>query len=283
LAERRTRPRRHAVSRTKSERQENIAVSITEHQGVAIELAGVAVVTGAGSGIGEATAKVLAQAGAHVVVADIAEDAAKRVTDEINEAGGSGLALGLDITDEAAVIEGLDRVRREVGPLRILVNNAAAWTVKSFADTEPTDVARVFAVTVEGTMNLTRHALEDVTAQPGGRVINIISDSGRVGEAYMSVYASAKAALMGFTKSLALEVGRRGTTVNGVSPGVTQTPGAEDFIAGAGGVDKLSRAYPMGRLGQPTDIANAVLFFASPYSSWITGQVLSVNGGYSMV
>jgi NAD(P)-dependent dehydrogenase (short-subunit alcohol dehydrogenase family) len=252
--------------------------------GVPIDLAGrVALVTGAGSGIGEAIAGILARAGALVAVADLSEPAAVRVAGEITALGGRAIAVRLDVADEASVRDGVGRITTELGPVRIVVNNAATWTIKPFADTSPAEIERVFAVTVTGAMNVTRSVLTDLCAEPGGRVVNIISDSGRVGEAHMAAYASAKAALVGFTKSLAREVGRQGVTVNGVSPGTTVTPGSADFIAQVGGEQKLARAYPLGRLGRPEDIAGAVLFFASPLADWITGQVLSVSGGFTMV
>jgi NAD(P)-dependent dehydrogenase (short-subunit alcohol dehydrogenase family) len=252
--------------------------------GVPIELAGrVALVTGAGSGIGEAIARILARAGAHVAVADLVEEAAARVADEIAAQGGRAMPVQLDVADEASVRDGVTYIAAQLGPIRILVNNAATWAIKPFEDTTPAEIDRIFGVTVIGAMNVTRSALTDICAEPGGRVVNIISDSGRVGEAHMAAYASAKAALVGFTKSLAREVGRQGVTVNGVSPGTTVTPGSTDFIAQVGGEQKLARAYPLGRLGRPEDIAGAVLFFASPLADWITGQVLSVSGGFTMV
>jgi NAD(P)-dependent dehydrogenase (short-subunit alcohol dehydrogenase family) len=116
-----------------------------------------------------------------------------------------------------------------------------------------------------------------------GRIVNIASDSARTGEHSMSVYAGAKAGIVAFTKSVALEVGRKGVRANVVAPGTTVTPGSADFIAQVGGPEKLAKAYPLGRLGTPSDIAGAVLFLASPLSAWITGQVLSVSGGYTMV
>jgi 2-hydroxycyclohexanecarboxyl-CoA dehydrogenase len=135
----------------------------------------------------------------------------------------------------------LAQVRSELGPVRILVNNAATWVIKFFKDTTPAEAEHIFSVTVTGTMNLTRVALPDLTAKPGGRIVNIISASGRTGEAYMSVYAGAKAAVVGLTKSLAKEVGRYGTTVNGVSPGTTNTPGSAAFIKSVGGEDSWPR------------------------------------------
>jgi len=252
--------------------------------GVAIDLGGrVALVTGAGSGIGEAIATILARANAAVAVADLADDGAQRVAGAIVARGGRALAVRLDVADEASVRDGVACVTAQLGPIRILVNNAATWAIKPFSDTAPGEVDRIFGVTVMGAMHVTRAVLAGLCAEPGGRVVNIISDSGRVGESHMAAYASAKAALSGFTKSLAKEVGRQGVTVNGVSPGTTVTPGSAGFIESVGGEQKLARAYPLGRLGQPDDIANAVLFFASPLADWITGQILSVSGGFTMV
>jgi NAD(P)-dependent dehydrogenase (short-subunit alcohol dehydrogenase family) len=188
----------------------------------------------------------------------------------------------MDIGDSASVEAAISKLHAELGAISILVNNAATWVVKEFIDTTPAEVDRVIGVTLIGTINVTRAALPDVIERRG-RIINTISDSGRTGERFMSVYAAAKAGLIGLTKSVAKEVGGRGVTVNGVSPGTTSTPGGSGFIEAAGGAEKLARAYPMGRIGEPQDIANAVLFFASPLCSWITGQILSVSGGFTMV
>jgi NAD(P)-dependent dehydrogenase (short-subunit alcohol dehydrogenase family) len=250
---------------------------------IAIDLSGeVALVTGGGSGIGEAIATTLAQAGAAVAIADLSRESATRVADAICGSGGKALPVQMDIGDPASIEAAITQLRNELGPISILVNNAATWVVKEFKDTTPAEVDHVVGITLIGTINVTRAALPDVVERRG-RVINTISDSARTGERFMSVYAAAKAGLIGLTKSLAKEVGKDGVTVNGVSPGTTSTPGGSAFIEAAGGPEKLARAYPMGRIGEPQDIANAVLFFASPLSSWITGQVLSVSGGFTMV
>jgi NAD(P)-dependent dehydrogenase (short-subunit alcohol dehydrogenase family) len=250
---------------------------------IAIDLSGeVALVTGGGSGIGEAIAATLARAGAAVAVADLSQESATRVADAICGAGGKALPLQMDIGEPASIEAAISQLRSELGSISILVNNAATWVVKEFKETTPAEVDSVVGITLIGTINVTRAVLGDVVERRG-RVINTISDSARTGERFMSVYAAAKAGLIGLTKSLAREVGKDGVTVNGVSPGTTSTPGGSAFIEAAGGPEKLARAYPMGRIGEPQDIANVVLFFASPLSSWITGQVLSVSGGFTMV
>ena len=250
---------------------------------IAIDLSGeVALVTGGGSGIGEAIARTLSRTGAAVAVADLSEESAARVATAICDEGGQAMPIQMDIGDAASVDAAMERLRAQLGQVSILVNNAATWVVKEFKDTTPAEVDRVLGVTLTGTINVTRAALPDVIERRG-RIINIISDSARTGERFMSVYAAAKAGLIGLTKSIAKEVGAKGVMVNGVSPGTTSTPGGSGFIEAAGGPEKLARAYPMGRIGEPQDIANAVLFFASPLCSWITGQVLSVSGGFTMV
>jgi NAD(P)-dependent dehydrogenase (short-subunit alcohol dehydrogenase family) len=125
--------------------------------------------------------------------------------------------------------------------------------------------------------------LDAMMQQNYGKIVNLISDAGRIGEPYLTVYSAAKGGVAAFTKALAKEVARYNITVNGVAPGVTHTPGAAGFIEGAGGAEKLGKAYPMRRLAQPIEIANAILFLASDMSSYMTGQIFSVSGGYSTV
>jgi NAD(P)-dependent dehydrogenase (short-subunit alcohol dehydrogenase family) len=250
---------------------------------ISIDLTGqVAVVTGGGSGIGEAISTTLARAGASVGVADLSGESAQRVAKEIEAGGGRAVAAVLDIADRASIDAGLAGIRAELGPVTHLVNNAGAWAVKLFADHSNEDIDRVVGITLTGTMAVTQAALAEIVDQRGSVVV-ISSDGARIGERYMSVYAAAKAGLLGFTKSLAREVGRAGVNVNAIAPGTTNTPGGAGFIEQAGGSDKLAKAYPLGRIGEPQDIANAALFLVSPLSSWMTGQVLSVSGGFTMV
>jgi NAD(P)-dependent dehydrogenase (short-subunit alcohol dehydrogenase family) len=242
----------------------------------------VAVVTGGGSGIGAGIAALLAQAGAKVAILDMSAEAAKTVAEQINADGGTAIGVEANITDEAGVEQALTSVREQLGPVSVLVNNAATWTIKKFQDTTAEETRRVVDVTLIGTINVMRAALPDLLATQG-RIVNVASDSARTGEHSMSVYAGAKAGVVAITKSIAQEVGRKGVRANVVAPGTTQTPGSAAFIDQVGGPEKLARAYPLGRLGEPADIAGAVLFLASPLSSWITGQVLSVSGGYTML
>ncbi len=251
---------------------------------IALDLTGrVALVTGAGQGIGRATALRLAEAGALVAVADIVPERAQAVADDVANAGSMGMAVPLDVTNARAVQEAVKRVEGSLGRVDILVNNAARWRVKLFKDLSPDEYESEVNIILYGSMHCSRAVLDGMIERRSGRIINIISDAGRVGEPFLSVYSAAKAGLAGFTKSLAKEVGRYGITVNGVAPGTTATPGAEEFITRAGGVEALAKAYPLRRIGQPDDIANAVLFFASDLSGWVTGQILSVSGGYTMV
>ncbi len=249
---------------------------------VGIDLSGrSAIVTGGGRGIGRETALLLARAGAHLTIADLDEASANSVAAEVRALGVNAVGVHTDVTRMADAQAMAQAALAAHGHVDILVNNAARWTVKLFKDLTPEDYDKDIHVTLYGTLYCSRAVLDPMIAQKSGRIINLISDAGRVGEPFLSVYSAAKAGVAGFTKALAKEVGRYNITVNGVAPGTTNTPGAADFIATAGGEEKLARAYPLRRLGQPIDIANAILFLASDMSSFMTGQIFSVSGGYS--
>ena len=251
---------------------------------ITIDLSGKsAIVTGAGRGIGRETALLLAQAGASVTIADLDEASAQEVATEIRCRGGVALAVKTDVTNPADAQAMAAAALAAYGRIDILVNNAAVWTTKLFKDMTPQDYDRDIRVTLYGTLHCSRAVLDTMSAQKYGRIINLISDAGRIGEPYLTVYSAAKGGVAAFTKALAKEVGRFNITVNGVAPGITRTPGAQGFIEGAGGAEKIAKAYPLRRLAEPIDIANVILFLASDLSAYMTGQIFSASGGYTTV
>jgi NAD(P)-dependent dehydrogenase (short-subunit alcohol dehydrogenase family) len=251
---------------------------------VSIDLAGKsAIVTGGGRGIGRETALLLARAGASVCIADMDETGANQVAQEIRALGVGAIATRTNVTIAEETQAMVQAAVAAHGRVDILVNNAAVWTTKLFKDMTPQDYDRDIRVTLYGTLNSSRAVLDVMTEQKYGRIVNLISDAGRIGEAYLSVYSAAKGGVAAFTKALAKEVGRFNITVNGVAPGITNTPGAQGFIEGAGGAEKIAKAYPLRRLAEPIDIANVILFLASDLSAYMTGQIFSASGGYTTI
>ncbi len=239
----------------------------------------VAIVTGAGRGIGKEIALTLANEGAAVTVVDIDEDSGSRVVEEIVSAGGRAIFVKTDVTKYDEVKDMVSRTLEEFGGVDILVNNAAVWNIKLFKDTVPSDWMREININVVGVLNCIHNVLPHMIEKKGGRIVNIASDAGRIGEPWLATYSGTKGYVISLSKALAKELGRYNITVNCVSPGVTKTPGAQKFIESVG-EEKLVKAYPLRRLAEPKDIANAVLFFVLDESNYITGQVLSVSGGY---
>jgi 2-hydroxycyclohexanecarboxyl-CoA dehydrogenase len=237
-----------------------------------------AIVTGGGQGIGRGIALALAAAGADVAVLDVNLAATSEVATMVRERGPRGLALEADVTDGARVESAIAEVVRSFGRLDVLVNNAGWTPNEPFAGSAPETWQRVIAVNYTGVLLCTRAALGAMVPRRGGRIISIASDAGRVGTPREAVYAGAKAAVIGFSKSLALEVARHGITVNVVSPATVDTPLLRGMLTPEQ-IGRREKANPMGRLGRPEDVAAAVLFFASPAAGYVTGQVLSVNGG----
>ena len=251
---------------------------------ITIDLSGKsAIVTGGGRGIGRETALLFAQAGARVTIADMDEASAQRVAEEIRAKGGAAVAARTDVTRAEEAQAMAKAALAAHGRIDILVNNAAVWTTKLFKDMTPQDYDRDIRVTLYGTLNCSRAVLDPMMEQKYGHIVNLISDAGRIGEPYLTVYSAAKGGVAAFTKALAKEVGRYSITVNGVAPGITNTPGAQGFIEGAGGAEKIAKAYPLRRLAEPIDIANVILFLASDLSAYMTGQIFSASGGYSTV
>jgi 2-hydroxycyclohexanecarboxyl-CoA dehydrogenase len=240
-----------------------------------------AVVTGAASGIGLATAETLAEAGARVVVADIARDKGEAAAVAIQKKGHKAEYIHLDITDDASIAAFAETVHGKVGGVDIVVNGAGWGQIKPFWEM-PLDVwNKIVTLNLVGPMKLVKALLPKMMERNGGKIINIGSDAGRVGSSGETVYAGAKGGLIAFTKSLAREVARYNINVNCVCPGPTETPLL--FAVPEKHLESFKRAIPFRRFGKPQEVADAILFFASSRSDYITGQVLSVNGGLTMV
>lgn len=247
----------------------------------------VIVITGAGGGIGGATARRFAAMGGQVAVLDRDLEAATRTVAEITAQGGTARAYACDITERRTVETAIATVEADIGPIAVLVNNAGWDVFRPFLQTEPADWERLIAINLVGALHMHHVVLPLMVARKAGRVINIASDAARVGSSGEAVYAACKAGLMALSKTLAREHARDGITFNVVCPGPTQTALFEDYKKGAGNAEKLQEAFrrsiPLGRIGDPEDLPGAITFFASDAASYITGQVLSVSGGLSMV
>ncbi|WP_151446285.1 2-hydroxycyclohexanecarboxyl-CoA dehydrogenase [Lacisediminimonas profundi] len=244
------------------------------------------IVTGGGGGIGGATCRRLALEGARVAVFDMNLEAAQRVADGIQAAGGTAMAFRCDITDRAGVDAAVAATESQLGPVQVLVNNAGWDVFKPFIKTEPTEWDKLIAINLVGALNMHHAVLPGMVARKAGRIVNIASDAARVGSSGEAVYAACKGGLVAFSKTIAREHARHGITINVVCPGPTDTALLASVTDAAPNPEKLieafTRAIPLGRLGQPDDLAGAISFFASDDASFITGQVISVSGGLTM-
>jgi 3-oxoacyl-[acyl-carrier protein] reductase len=236
----------------------------------------VALVTGASRGIGRATARLLAAQGAFVVAAARGENAAATV-EEIAAAGGRAEALALDVADSAAIEAGVAGIVSAHGRLDILVSNAGIARDQLLLRMKRDDWDAVLATNLTAAYACAQAVLKPMVKQRSGRIINITSVVGQTGNAGQANYAASKAGLIGFTKALALEVASRNITVNAVAPGLIETDMTRAISEGA--QEAWADRIPLKRLGTPDDVASAVAFLASDEASYITGQVLAVNGG----
>ena len=245
-----------------------------------------AIVTGGGGGIGGQVCRRLSEAGAKVAVCDVNVETAAAVVQLLQTDGASASAFNFDITSLASSQAGVKAIESELGPVDILVNNAGWDVFKPFMQTEPEIWQKIIDVNLTGALNMHYAVLPGMVERGYGRVVNVASDAARVGSSGEAVYAACKAGLVGLSKTLAREHARQGITFNVVCPGPTQTDLLQGVLDEAGNPEKLAeafrRAIPMGRLGQPEDLAGAVAFFASDESAFVTGQVLSVSGGLTM-
>lgn len=246
----------------------------------------VAVVTGGGGGIGRALALRLARDGFALGVLDRDRAGADATADAVTQAGGRASAVTADVTDHSQVIRAFADLKARLGPTRVLVNNAGWDVFGLFAQGDAKTWAKIIDVNYLGMLHCTHAALADVTAAGNaGRIISISSDAARVGSFGESVYAGCKAAIIGFSKSLARELARERVPVNVICPGPTDTAllkSVGESELGARIVSGMTNAIPFRRLGTPEEVAEAGAFFASPAAGFITGQVLSVSGGLTM-
>ena len=246
----------------------------------------VALVTGGGRGIGREICYGLARAGRRVAVADVRADEAEETASVITAAGGVARAVRMDVADTDSVISGVHQVVDELAPVEILVNCAGWDELKPFLETDEEFWDRIIEINYKGALRTTHACLPSMIERRWGRIVNIGSDAGRVGSSFEAVYSGAKGGIIAFTKTIAREVARDGITANTVCPGPTDTPLLGEITGASDDGEKIigamARAVPMKRLGQPDEVASAVVYFCSDQAGFVSGQTLSVSGGLTM-
>ena len=241
----------------------------------------VAAVTGGASGIGLGVARQLAADGHHVAVLDQNGGGAEEAAADLRAEGAKALAVELDVTDRRSTDGAIARVRSEIGPVEILVTSAGIESFDPVLEIAPDTWDRVVAVNLTGTFSCIQAALPDMFAASWGRIVTISSSSAQSGAPNMAHYAASKGGVIGLTKALAVELARQGITVNTITPSLVDTPMARQAEASGDfpGVDVIAPMVPLGRAGTPADIAAACSYLCSDGGSYITGQVIGVNGG----
>jgi len=254
------------------------------------------IVTGGGSNIGRAITFAFAKEKCNVVIADIDEEQGKKVAKEASALGGKAIGIKTDVTSWESVQALVKKTIEQFGKVDVLVNNAGYVSNKLFLKKPVDEYDKEIRINYFGVIYCTRAVLDHYVEKKAGKIVNIASDSGRVGEPREAVYSGTKGAVIAFSKAIAKEMGRFNVNVNTICPGATipevaGTAGKDSMWAGdvttamipAETKDRIISQYPLGRMGKPEDAANAAVFLASDAASFITGQTLSVSGGFSMV
>jgi 2-hydroxycyclohexanecarboxyl-CoA dehydrogenase len=242
-----------------------------------------AIVTGGASGIGLGITERLARDGAKVSVFDLDLEQAERAAQAIRDAGGAAIACRVDVSDRAQVDEAVERTRRSLGPVLVLVNGAGKDGFDPIMDITTELWERIIAVNLTGTFHCIQSVLPDMLDANWGRIVNISSSSAQTGAVHMAHYSASKGGMIALTKTLALELGPRGITVNTIPPGAIDTPMSRRAAAegrfGGGTLEDVGRHLPVKRIGVVEDIAGACAYLVSDEAGYVTGQVIGVNGG----
>jgi NAD(P)-dependent dehydrogenase (short-subunit alcohol dehydrogenase family) len=245
----------------------------------------VALVTGAGSGLGLATATAFAESGAAVVLADWNDTSARSAAEKLSSKGHQALAVRCDVSDDAQVESMVHQAIKTFGRLDAAYNNAGVQNLLAeTADATREDYDRVMGINLRGVWSCMKFELQQMRKQGSGTIVNCSSLGGLLGGAERGTYHAAKHGVLGFTKSAALEYAARGIRINAVCPGLIQTPMSDQMVAAGQGeaLKALEKSIPMGRVGRPEEIAQAVLWLCSDAASYVTGQSISVDGGFVM-